>query len=315
LEVAKAALPIVKSKSKRTVADELKIHLEVIKPRIKPSTHGIYQRNLERYIVPYFGEMRCERLSTAMLQGFVDKQIENGLSAVTVQSVFSLLRSGLRHLFTADFFDVRLPKKTKNEVEVLSVSEQKRLEAAARSSDDIDCLGVLICLYTGLRIGEICGLSWSSIDFERQTLHVKQAIQRIKNDDNSDNVPKTTIASLTPKSGASLRSIPLPGFLLSLLSDYRNDSEFVISRDGAFIEPRNLQYRFKNLLIAANVKDINFHCCRHTFAARALESGFDIKTLSEIMGHSSAVVTLQKYAHVLDEHKRKSMEALESVYR
>ena len=108
----------------------------------------------------------------------------------------------------------------------------------------------------------------------------------------------------------------MPQFLLTLISDYENLSNcaYVLSRGGKPIEPRNIQYRFNNLLVAADVKLVNFHSLRHTFSVRALESGFDVKSLSEILGHASATVTLKKYAHSVDEHKRNRMAALESVY-
>jgi len=315
---AKASLKMAKQPhSKQTVTAELAVHLDSLKNQIKPSTYGIYQGYIERYISPFFGDTLCKKLTTEVLQGFADKLIENGLSVSTVQSVFSFLRCGLKNVFAKEFFDIKIPKKSTAEAEVLSLGEQKRLEIAAKTSGDIDRFAVTLCLYTGLRIGELCGLLWTDIDFERQLLHVRRTVQRIKNPDykgDSRDCPKTIVACLTPKSVASLRSIPLPEFLIEFLSDYRSDSGLVISGDSKFIEPRNLQYRFQRLLISAGVKKINFHALRHTFSVRALESGFDVKALSEILGHASAMVTLKKYAHALDEHKRRSMESLSAVY-
>jgi integrase len=301
-------------KASRTVTAELENYLDAMKCQIKSSTHGIYQRYLENYIAPHFGEMRCDQLTLDISQGFVNKQLENGLSAVTVQSVFCFLKNGLHGVHPYDVFSVKIPKRVSNEVEVLSVDEQKRLEEAAKASDDINRIGVILCLYTGLRVGELCGLMWSDIDFERRLLHVRRTSQRVKN---TEGTAKTKVTFLKPKSGTSQRSIPLPGFLIALLDEHLKDSsgEYVISRDGASIEPRNIQYRFKKLLASAKVKDVNFHTTRHTFATRALESGFDVKTLSEILGHASAAVTLKKYAHTMDEHKRRSMESLAALYR
>jgi integrase len=305
------------SLKQETIVITLEIYLNSIKNQIKLSTFGIYKHYIERYIVMYFGDMRCEQLTIEILQGFIDKQLDEGLSAVTVQSIFNFFRKGLEIIYTKNFFNVKIPKKIINKVEVLSLDEQKRLETVANASDDINHISIILCLYMGLRIGEVCGLLWSDIDFERKLIHIRRTVQRIKNTD-SDCAPKTKIVCMTPKSATSIRSIPLPEFLYCLLMDYRNqtqlNNEFVISRNGVLIEPRNLQYRFQNLLNIANIKQVNFHITRHTFATRALENGFDIKTLSEILGHSSATVTLQKYAHVLDEHKRRSMESLSSIY-
>ena len=128
---------------------------------------------------------------------------------------------------------------------------------------------------------------------------------------------KTQIVFQAPKTVSSKRSIPIPQFLLNLLKEHHANSKgiYIISREGSAIEPRNMQYRFKRLLDDANLRPVNFHAIRHTFATRALENGFDIKTLSEILGHSSPTITLQKYTHALDEHKRRSMELLSELYQ
>ncbi|MCL1878121.1 MAG: site-specific integrase [Defluviitaleaceae bacterium] len=317
LAAAKQSLQAVKGNSaSRSVSVEIKSYLASIQGQVKPSTHGIYVRYFENYISPHFGNMPCGQMTLEKAQAFVDKQLESGLSAITVQSVFNFLKNGLRSAFHQDeIFSVKLPKSIPAEVAVLSVDEQKRLESVAKSSDSINRVGIILCLYTGIRIGELCGLFWTDIDFDRRMLYVRRTLQRIKN---ADGTTKTEIACLTPKSNSSHRSIPLPEFLISLLKEHRETSTctYVISRNENPIEPRNMQYRLKKLLIVAEIKSVNFHAAtRHTFATRALENGFDIKTLSEILGHSSAVITLKKYAHSMDEHKRKSMESLAALYQ
>jgi integrase len=209
-------------------------------------------------------------------------------------------------------FAVNLPKKTKSCVEYFSLGEQKRLEASARASDAVDYLSVAIPLYTGIRLGELCGLQWRDIDFECCVLRIRRTMQRIR----SDGEAKTELAFLTPKTETSARDIPLPDFLISLLDEQRKTAscDYVISSRCKPIEPRTVQRRFKRLLAIAGVKDVNFHTTRHTFATRALESGFDIKSLSEILGHCSAAVTLSKYAHALDKHKRACMNGLAAVF-
>ncbi|GHU52470.1 site-specific integrase [Clostridia bacterium] len=280
---------------------------------LKSSTYGVYERYITNHITSYFGNMTCAKLTQEILQDFADKNFENGLSVITVQSVLSFLKSGLKSKVNNGVFEVELPKKQKHEVEVFSIDEQKRLEITAASSDSIDFLGVILCLYTGLRIGEVCGLMWSDIDFERRLLHVRRTMQRIK----GKGVSKTEIVFLPPKSQTSARAIPLPDFLLNILNDHKVKTlcPYILSRDCEPVEPRNLQYRFQKLLNAADVKRVNFHVTRHTFATRALESGCDIKTLSEILGHSSATVTLNRYAHCLDKHKRDCMESLAATIR
>ena len=314
LELAKKLnKPAVPANAVRTITAELETHLETLKPQIKQSTYGVYRRYIDDYIYPFFKDMPCSHLIAEVSQKFVNRQLENGLSAATVQSVFCFLKNGLKSTLATDVFCVKLPKSTSSEVKVLTVDEQKRLESVAKASDHINCISIILCLYTGIRIGELCGLLWSDIDFEHKQLHIRRTLQRIRSLDGNT---KTVVITTSPKSNASNRCIPLPEFLIDLLKEHHihASGKHVISRNGNAIEPRNIQYRFKNLLSDADIKPANFHSTRHTFATRALENGFDVKTLSEILGHASPALTLKKYAHSLDEHKRKSMESLSVIY-
>jgi integrase len=310
-KLKKATLTVITTKSTVTVVGAVTAHLESLKYQIKPSTQVAYLRHLEKRIAPHFGNLRCDRLTSEILQNFIDVQVESGLSAVTVQSASLFLKAGLKSVGYTSFV-VKLPKKSKTIVDYLSFDEQKHLEVAAKTSDDLDYLMVMLCLYSGIRVGEASGLFWEDIDYECRLLRIRRTMQRIK----SSGAAKTEIALLPPKTISSVRDIPLPDFLLDLLKEHneKSSSAYVLSMREKFVEPRMLQRRFKKLLIVANVKEVNFHATRHTFATRALESGFDVKSLSEIMGHSSAMVTLTKYAHALDKQKRTCMESLSAVF-
>jgi integrase len=311
LIVSSTAVALSPQKPMKTVVDVVSAHIVTLKHQIKASTSDVYRRYLDKRIAPYFGDTACDRLSQEIMQGFANKLIEDGLSAVTVQSVFSFLKAALKtaHINAPE---IRLPKKNKPTVEFLSFDEQKRLETAAKASDTIDCLAVMLSLYTGLRIGELCGLQWEDIDFADKMLRVRRTMQRIRSNGES----KTELALLSPKSDSSTRCIPLPDFITALLVDNKKfaNGEYVLSRKGNPVEPRNIQWRFKKLLTTAGIKDVNFHATRHTFATRALESGFDVKSLSEILGHGSATITLNKYAHATDQHKRNCMNGLSAVF-
>jgi len=295
----------------KSVVDTMNNYLEAIKIQIKESTYWVYRGYLDNHIAPYFGKTICARITQELMQGFVNKNLDSGLSAITVQSVFILMKKGLKGLTYANAFNVKLPRRSSDESDVLSFDEQKRLESVAKTSDDVNRIGVILCLYTGIRVGELCGLMWSDIDFNSGLLYVRRTMQRIKNKNGG-----TRITFLEPKTKSSRRSIPLPEFLLNLLKSHRTQTvgNYIISKNGQAIEPRNMQYRFKRLLVKAGINHGSCHMTRHSFASRALENGFDIKTLSEILGHSSPVITLKKYSHVLDAHKRKSMESMASVY-
>ena len=299
--------------TRKQVVLVLENYLETHKILIKPSTYWVYHGYIQNHIRPYFTNACCNELSQESIQAFVSEKLKSGLSAIMVRSVFTFLKKGLDETVSCEAFRVKFPKHTGNKLDVLTISEQKRLEAAAEASDDINRVGIIVCLYTGIRIGELCGLMWQDIDFDGRQLHVRRTIQRIKS--NGGNT-KTVITFMPPKSNSSWRSIPLPEFLLTILRGFheKNPGEYVLSLDGHAVEPRVMQYRFRRLLAQAGISLRSFHITRHSFSVRALENGFDIKTLSEILGHSSPIITLKKYAHVLDEHKRKSMESMSLVY-
>ena len=199
---------------------------------------------------------------------------------------------------------VELPKVKKSEVEAFTRDEQNRIERAINIDDKPNDIGFLICLYTGLRIGEVCGLRWADIDFNTGYLTVSRTVQRMTVDGRS------VLCELPPKSDTSLRKIPVPSCLLAKLEKSRKlrKSLYVLSTGCHMMDPRTFQYQFKKLLECAGVRYTNAHTLRHTFSVRALELGFDIKTLSEILGHADVTTTLKTYAHSLDEHKRNSME-------
>jgi len=312
-KLAAASEKITPGANKEIVVKAVECYLETHKILIKPSTYWVYQGYIKNHIQPYFENLRCDRLSQALMQAFVKEKLDTGLSAAKVRSIFTFLKKGLEGTAEASAFQVCLPKQYSPKIEALSINEQKRLEAAVESSDDTNRVGIILCLYTGIRVGELCGLMWQDIDFDTKKLYIRRTIQRIKC---MDNDAKTRITLLSPKSISSQRTIPLPGFLLATLKEHRKKSrsEYILSKDGYAIEPRVMQYRFQQLLKLAMVKPRSFHITRHSFAVRALESGFDIKTLSEILGHSTPIVTLKKYTHVMDEHKRESMESLVAVY-
>jgi integrase len=258
--------------------------------------------------------MLCENLSQEKVQAFSNHLLNQNLSVSTVQAVVSFFKSGVKSAMVGEILNVSLPKNITPEVEILSRDEQKRLMESAKIYDKNIYAAVMVCLYLGLRIGEICGLKYEDIDFKENILRVKRTMGRIKNDKNgAEN--KTKIELLPPKSASSARKIPVPAFIMSLLKEHRlkNGGDFVLWRNGKFIEPRSLQYHFQKVLEGGGIKHIKFHATRHTFVTRALEKNIDIKTISEILGHSSAVVTLNKYAHVLDARKREQLELLSEL--
>jgi integrase len=308
LQTTLAVMAVIPETSGVTVVSALEQHLSTESIRLKPSTIGVYKNYIKNYIEPFFQNITVDRLSQAALQDFVKTQIENGLSAVVVQSVFNFLKAGLTEKNAV--FNVVLPKIVRHNADFLTISEQKRIEKAVKNYGGGTYLAVMLCLYTGIRIGEVCGLRVEDVDFEKKIISVNRTIQRLKS---TGSLQKTEITAVSPKSQSSNRLIPMPDFIAELLK--RNSPNgFIVSENEKPLEPRTLQYRFKRILKLAGVREVNFHTTRHSFVARALENGFDVKTLSEIMGHSSPAVTLSKYAHISDECKRRHMESLICVF-
>ncbi len=272
-------------------------------PGIRETTRTVYRSYINNQIVPKIGKIRLNRLTKDTLQNFV---MSMTLAPATVRAVFTVLKAALISAEEKGYINniwskVRLQKKTKTEVGILSCSEQKRLERVLNDDNDI---GILISLYTGLRIGELCALRWSDIDFGRRQLHVNGTQTR------SDAGTKVT----PPKSRSSVRVIPIPEFLSEKLKNKPRRGEFVLSSGNGSMDVRSYRRHFKKLLDEAQLPDIKFHALRHTFATRALEVGMDFKTLSEILGHSSVAITLDLYVHSLDEYKRNQMSKLGEIY-
>ena len=194
---------------------------------------------------------------------------------------------------------------------ILNSSELNILENGLSTDSSLESLGIMLSLYTGLRIGEICALRWCDIDLENKVLHVRHTIARVKNTNMVGNA-KTCLVIDKPKTKSSLRDIPITTKIFSLLSTARatSVSEYVISDQSTFLSPRTYEYRFHKKLKEHNIKDINYHALRHTFATRCIEKGIDVKSLSEILGHSNVSITLNTYVHSSMELKRSQLEKL-----
>lgn len=295
-----------------SVADWTAKYLEGQRNSIKLSTIKVYERYLENHIKPFFRSMPLRRLDKEILQAFVNSISE--LSPSTVKGIFSFLREALKEANKKNYiapvwFNTELPKMKKHKVEVFTKEEQHLIEAALDIEDNPNEVGMLICLYTGLRIGEVCGLRWGDINFISNTLTVNRTVQRMTING------KSVLKELAPKSETSRRTIPIPSFLSDKLREIKANSTaaYVLHTEANIMDPRTFQYQYKKIIERAGVRYVNAHTLRHTFSVRALEAGFDIKTLSEILGHADAAVTLKIYAHSLYEHKRSSMERLGSM--
>lgn len=202
------------------------------------------------------------------------------------------------------------PKKTRRPVEALSTAEQTKLVRYLYSHLDVDKTGIILCLSTGLRLGEICSLKWEDIDFDNRILYVNRTVQRISVQNCES---RTVLLESEPKSCFSKRAIPITDDLIRLLQPYRGDGDYVL-RGNSPMEPRTYQNRFAKYLEDAGIEKNHFHILRHTFATNCIDSGTDVKSLSEILGHSDVRITLDRYVHPTTETKRKHMDTLAVIY-
>ncbi len=175
---------------------------------------------------------------------------------------------------------------------------------------DASKAGILLCIFIGLRLGEVCSLKWDDIDFEQMIIHVRRTVQRIAADENSN---RTALLITEPKSTFSIREIPISAGIAQVLNEIKRDGEYVVG-GKAPLDPRTYQNRFKRYLRAASIKEYNFHALRHTFATNCIDNDMDVKSLSEILGHANIQITLNKYVHPTMDAKRRQLAVLDSVY-
>ena len=205
---------------------------------------------------------------------------------------------------------VRYPQKSAGEIKIFNNEKRKILEKILFTSSDSTSLGIILALFLGLRIGEICGLMWGDINYTDLTINISRTVERIADlEPNSENKTKVVISK--PKTEKAVRTIPIPEFLREYIFRQRKDSNtFILTGTTSFIEPHCLYMRYKKFLRENGIEDNTFHSLRHTFATRCVEEGFDTKALAEILGHSSVTTTMNFYVHPSMESKRKQMELL-----
>ncbi len=291
------------------------------KPELKASSISKYKNILNSYLIPRFGDIKISDISRTDISKYSKELLvfggtkADGLEPKTVNSILSVIRNIFyfaereKAMKIASINDIYV-KQSQKPMRILSMDEQQCLSRYLQENISACSVGILLCLYTGLRIGEICALRWKDICIHEKYLHVRTTMQRIQVDDLENKKTKVVIQS--PKSDCSIRIIPIPDEMLQLLIPFKTGAEaFVLTgMVQSFIEPRNLENHFKAATKECGITDVNFHALRHTFATRCVEVGFDIKSLSEILGHASVNITLNRYVHPSMELKHKNMNML-----
>lgn len=286
--------------------------LKYKKNTVKKSTYYNYSYSVAKYLYPSFAGKNITKIKN--YNNFIE-ELSDTLSPKTVRDIVTKLKEIINfyeeeHNTKLNIKKMSLPKMNKKEIQILSNKEKQKLEKYCIEQNSLKSLGILICLNTGLRIGEVCALRWENIDFESKKIHIEKTIERIYSKEEN----KTIVIIDTPKSITSVRTIPINSKLYNILKQIRGKSkktDFVLTGSSEhYVEPRNYQYHFKEILKRSKVKKYKFHTLRHTFATNCIEAGMDIKSLSEILGHADVSITLNIYVHSSDKAKRKYLEKI-----
>lgn len=287
---------------------------------IKSSSISTYIKYYNAQIKDHFAATRLEDISYDLISGFLTALNSKGLERKYIKGIINLVYAVIR--FAAQEYSeysyllsINMPsvKAAHKRVESFSEKEQRIIESRLiKDGSPVSC-GILLCLYTGIRIGELCALKTDDFDFAANTLCICKTLQRVRNSSHSDG-RKTKIIISTPKSESSIRVIPLPDFIAEeykrLFMEVDRSCYALTLSEDRFIEPRLLEFKFSKLLAELKLSHRNFHVTRHTFANNMIDLGVDIKLLSELLGHSSVSVTLNEYIHPSFERKVRQMELL-----
>ena len=290
----------------------------------KGSTVHKYEYLIENHISTTIGNAKIEQFSSELFNSFLTEKMKNGrldgkggLSQSYVKTMAIIIQSSIDFCIKEEkcssmVFSINKPIIPKKEIQILSKECQSILETEIFIDVDLVKLGVMISLQTGLRIGEICALSWDDIDFQNDIIHIRHTISRVRCDELG---VSTHLIIDTPKTDASVRDVPLPSVIKPYLLEKYHErvSNYVVADKLGFISPRTFEYRYHKLLQKCEIQSINFHALRHTFATRCVEVGMDIKTLSEILGHADVAITLKTYVHSSMEIKRIQIEKLTPI--
>lgn len=295
------------------------------KERVKARTYSRYEGLISLHILPELGDIEVGMLGKREIQDFLTRKRRSGntrngeqLSATSTNLMLTVLNLAFEYGCDMELIDRnpcerlrRVPEDAKK-VEAFTKEEQRKLECVIAAEGDPRHVGILLCLYTGVRIGELLGLMWEDVDLDRGIIHIDKTVYRER-----DESGQWQMCVDTPKTRSSTRVIPLPTYITKMLKSAKTGAKSVYvveNKKGERMAIRSYQYIFEKLTERAGVRRLNFHALRHTFATRALECGMDIKTLSEIMGHQNASITLNRYAHSMMETKIKMMQKLPKIF-
>ena len=285
---------------------------------VKPSTYAVYVQITNKHILPFFGNIKPEELSEESIQRFADGLLAQRLSIHSIRDVLMILKMILRYgeklgAWPHILYEIHFPTTAmqNTNIPVLTTSDQRKLLNYLQANFSFRNLGLLICLYSGLRIGEVCGLQWKDLDINTGEIHVTKTVHRIWLTDGEEK--EYTLSVSSPKTASSRRDIPISKDLMKIIRPLRKvmaDDYYVVSNSADPLEPRYYRDYFRNLLSRIGIPPTRFHALRHSFATRCIESRCDYKTVSVILGHSSLATTMDLYVHPGFEEKKRCINRM-----
>lgn len=284
---------------------------------IKESTASNYRMKADKHLIPYFNTIKCFEINSEHILEFVQSKRKAKLSdryiadmVVIIKSVFKF--GSKKYHCNNPTEGLKMSFKRSDEIKVLEPDQYKTLQRTIADGGSVTSAAIALAMATGLRIGELCALQWKDVDLKKRIMTVRKTVQRIKNNDSGS---KTKVIISSPKTESSKREIPIPDCVISIIEKHKSSDEyFVLSGNEKVTEPRTLQYRFSKILKNANLPSIHFHALRHMFATKCIQTGMDIKTLSEILGHSCVETTLNRYVHSSLAHKAEAINSLQMEF-
>lgn len=294
--------------------------LRLRKTKVKEATYIKYDTALEKHIKPRLGGCFPLGITSGLIDDFTKELLlEEELAPKTVHDILVVLHGVLKYTATRfprvfPTIEINYPKSQRKEMRVLSREEQQRFIAYLLTDMDACKFGVLLTLFTGVRIGELCALQWGNISLREKTIRITATLQRLRDTDMAGST-RTRIVIGAPKSDTSVRTIPMTDYTAALCGrmNPKSATAYVLTGTDKYMEPRTLQYHMEKFAHDCGLEGVHFHTLRHTFATRAVEVGFEIKSLSEVLGHASTTITLNRYVHSSMELKRDNMSKLEAV--
>lgn len=298
-----------KNRNNIILNDIITVWLKGVKISCKQSTYSSYEYTVEARIIPKLGNIKIKDIDDSIMNDFTISLFKDNLKEKTIKDILIILKQILNYANIK--VNIKMPRLLKREIKILSKEDQVKIEEEILRNITEYNVGIYLSLYTGLRIGEICGLKWKDIDLVNYTIKIEKTLIRVKKYEKEGD-KKTKVILSEPKTSSSLRIIPIPRFLGGLLLKLKKENNcFFLTGNEQYIEPRTYYNYYKKFLNMVDIdKKYTFHTLRHTFATRCIELGCDPKTLSEILGHANVKITLDRYVHPSFDNKVKLMNSL-----